>query len=47
LAQPIDKMRSKGKTLLFLGFVSIGILFLIYSRYQNPEITPEAISSIE
>lgn len=40
-------MRSKGKTLLILGFVSIGILFLIYSRYQNPEITPEAISSIE
>ena len=47
LAEHVGKTRSTGKTLLILGFVSIGILFLIYSRYENPEITPDAISSIE
>jgi len=37
-----------GKKLMILGFVSIAILFLIYSRYQDPElITPEAFDSIQ
>ena len=37
-----------GKKLMILGFVSIAILFLLYSRYQDPElITPEAFDSIQ
>jgi hypothetical protein len=37
-----------GKKLMILGFVSIVILFLIYSRYQDPElITPQAFDSIQ
>ncbi len=35
------------KKLIILGFVTIGILFLIYSRFENPSLTPDAISSIE
>lgn len=38
----------RGRKLMILGFVSIAILFLIYSRYQDPElITPEAFDSIQ
>jgi len=37
-----------GKKLMVLGFVSIAILFLLYSRYQNPElITPNAYDAIQ
>jgi len=37
-----------GKKLMIIGFVSIAILFLIYSRYQDPElITPQAFDSIQ
>ena len=37
-----------GKKLMILGFFSIAILFLLYSRYQDPElITPEAFDSIQ
>ena len=40
--------RKSGKKLMILGFVSIAILFLLYSRYQNPElITPDAYDSIQ
>ncbi|HUT06674.1 MAG TPA: hypothetical protein VMW74_08330 [Nitrosopumilaceae archaeon] len=41
--------RSKsGKKLIILGFVSIAILFLIYSRYQDPKlITPEVFDPIQ
>ena len=35
------------KKLIVLGLVSIGILFLVYARFKNTEITPDAISSIE
>ncbi len=35
------------KKLIILGFISIIVLFLIYSRFENPGITPDAISSIE
>ena len=36
-----------GKKLIVLGFVSIAILFIMYSRYQNPELlTPDAIDPI-
>ena len=39
---------NKGKKLIILGFVTIVILFLIYARYQNPEVfTPSAIDSIQ
>ena len=36
-----------GKKLIFFGLISIGILFLIYSKFENPSLTPDAISSIE
>ena len=35
------------KKLIVLGLVSIGILFLVYARFENTEITPDAISSNE
>ena len=35
------------KKLIILGFVSIGILFLIYVRFEYQEITPDAVQSIE
>jgi len=40
--------RKSGKKLIILGFVSIAILFLMYSRYQDPElITPDAFDAIQ
>ena len=42
------KGRSTGKKLMVLGFVTIAILFIMYSRYQNPELyTPDAFDSIQ
>ena len=42
------KSTNKGKKLIILGFVSIIILFLMYGRYQDPELlTPSAIDSIQ
>lgn len=42
------KSSSSGKRLIILGFVTIGILFLLYSRYQDSELlTPSAIESIQ
>jgi len=42
-----SKNINKGKKLIILGFSTIAILFLIYSRYQNPEaFTPDAIDPI-
>ena len=35
------------KRLVTLGLIAIGILFLIYSRFENPGLTPDAINSIE
>jgi lipoprotein signal peptidase len=44
----IVKSSNKGKKLIVLGFVTIAIIFLIYSRYQDPELlTPSAIDSIQ
>lgn len=37
----------KGKSLIILGFLVIGILFLIYARTASLGLTPEAISVIE
>jgi hypothetical protein len=43
-----DKSSNKGKKLIVLGFATIVMLFLIYSRYQDPELlTPSAIDSIQ
>jgi hypothetical protein len=43
-----EKINSKGKKLIVLGFVTIVILFLIYGRYQDPELlTPSAMDSIQ
>lgn len=40
--------KKSGKKLMVLGFVSIAILFLMYSRYQDPElITPDAYEAIQ
>jgi len=39
---------NKGKKLIVIGFISITILFLLYSRYQNPEaFTPSAMEAIQ
>lgn len=35
------------KKLIILGSISIGILFLIYVRFEYQEITPDAVQSIE
>lgn len=38
----------KGKKLIVLGFLTIGILFFLYNRYQNPELfTPSAVDTIQ
>lgn len=43
-----DKNTSKGKKLIILGFVTMAIVFLLYGRYQDPELlTPSAIESIQ
>ena len=45
---PSEKSANKGKKLIILGFVAIVILFLIYHRYQDPELlTPSAMDSIQ
>ena len=41
------KSGQNDKKLIILGFFSIGILFLIYVRFEYQEITPDAIQSIE
>ena len=43
-----ERNTTQGKRLIILGFVAIGILFLLYGRYQDPELlTPSAIDSIK
>ena len=39
-------MAKDGRALIALGFLSIAILFLIYARIGNSEITPDAIQSV-
>jgi hypothetical protein len=37
-----------GKNLIFLGFITIFIIFIIYSRYQDSELfTPDAVDTIQ
>lgn len=48
MEKQIDKKTGKGKKLIVLGFITITILFLLYSRYQDSELlTPSAIESIQ
>ena len=40
--------KTKGKKLIIVGFVTIAILFLMFNRYQDPELlTPSAIDTIQ
>ncbi len=42
------KNATQGKKLIILGFVTIGILFFMYSRYQDPELfTPSSMDTIQ
>ncbi|EIJ64940.1 putative membrane protein [Candidatus Nitrosopumilus salaria BD31] len=48
MVNALEKKASRGKKLIVLGFVTIGILFLMFNRYQDPElITPSAIDTIQ
>ena len=39
---------AKGKSLIITGFISIALLFVIYSRFQNSELlTPDAIDTLQ
>ena len=39
---------NKGKKIIIIGIISIIALFLLYSRYQNPEVfTPSALEPIQ
>jgi len=41
------RSKHRGKPLVIAGFVTIAVLFVMYSRYQNPELlTPESIGAI-
>jgi len=43
-----EKRGNQGKKLIILGFTTIVIMFLIYGRYQDPELlTPSAIDAIQ
>ncbi|QLH02969.1 hypothetical protein C5F47_05100 [Nitrosopumilus cobalaminigenes] len=44
----VNKSTNQGKKLIILGFGTIAVLFLMYGRYQDPELlTPSAIDSIQ
>ena len=48
MEKQLDNNIIRGKKLIVLGFVTITILFLLYNRYQDPELlTPSAIESIQ
>jgi len=43
-----ENSKNTGKRLIIFGFIIITILFLLYHRYQDPElITPSALESIQ
>ena len=43
-----EKSTKNGKRLIVFGFIIIGILFLLYHRYQDPKLlTPSAMDSIQ
>lgn len=46
--EPISGHKPRGKALIAIGFAVIALLFLIYSRYQDPQIlTPDAIDGVQ
>lgn len=48
MTEQSEKSTNRGKKLIVLGFVTIGILFFLYNRYQDPELlTPSSIDSIQ
>ena len=48
MEEPADKSTNKGKKLIVFGFVIMAMLFLLYHRYQDPELlTPSALDSIQ
>jgi len=48
MVNKLEKKPSNGKKLVLLGFVTIVILFLMFNRYQDPELlTPSAIDAIQ
>ncbi len=48
MGEQSENSRSTGKKLIVFGFVIITILFLLYHRYQDPELsTPDALNSIQ
>jgi len=48
MVNKLEKKPSNGKKLILLGFVTIVILFLMFNRYQDPELlTPSAIDAIQ
>jgi hypothetical protein len=48
MASQTLKRGQNGKKLILLGFITIAILFVIYSRYQDSElITPDSLNSIQ
>lgn len=43
-----QEQNSSGKKLIVLGFAVMAFIFVIYARYQNPEVfTPDAASAIQ
>lgn len=43
-----QEQASNGKKLIVLGFAVMAFIFVIYSRYQNPEtFTPDAVDAIQ
>lgn len=44
----LEEKPSSGKKLIVLGFSVMAFIFVIYSRYQNPEVfTPDAVEAIQ
>ncbi len=48
MEEQTGKKSNKGKKLITVGFATIAILFLMYGRYQDPELlTPGVIDSVQ
>ena len=43
----MTERKTNGKMLIIIGFVIIGIIFILYSRITNFSITEDSIQSIE
>ena len=47
MEKQLELSTNRGKLMIISGLISMAILFLIYSRLQNPVLTPESISVLE